>query len=353
MKSYGEVVAATREKNTLFSVLIELTYHCNLDCFFCYNDTNLRGKPLQLEQYFGLLTDLSEMQVMHLILTGGEPLAHPHVLEIGEKARQLGFAIRIKTNGHALHGALLDQVTKRIDPLCIEVSLHGASAATHDRQTRVAGSFERLVANLKSLAAQGVKTKINATLTAWNEHQIDSMFALADSFSIPIQFDFEVTPRDDGDTQPQEIRASQSGIEQLLRRQRQRAARNAAEPPVMREGDQASDGPSLTRHCGAGCSTVAIDPFGAVYPCVQWRRPIGNLHEQSIEEIWHRSANLETIRSINSQVRGKMGQLGDNARLTAFCPGLAEQQTGSPLNLYPGAEERLEIHLKIQSSSEE
>ena len=64
MKSYGELVMATREENALFSVLLELTYHCNLDCFFCYNDVHLAGRPLQLEQYYGLLDDLAEMQLV-------------------------------------------------------------------------------------------------------------------------------------------------------------------------------------------------------------------------------------------------------------------------------------------------
>ena len=56
--------------------------------------------------------------------------------------------VRIKSNGHALAARLARRLQDEVDPYMVEVSLHGASAATHDRQTRVPGSFERLVANI-------------------------------------------------------------------------------------------------------------------------------------------------------------------------------------------------------------
>ena len=43
---FDDLAARTWDENRLFSVLIELTYRCNLDCFFCYNDLGMRGKPL-------------------------------------------------------------------------------------------------------------------------------------------------------------------------------------------------------------------------------------------------------------------------------------------------------------------
>src|SRR5579864_8879733 len=149
--SFERLLLRTWSDNHLFSVLVELTYRCNLDCFFCYNDLGLRGRPLSVEQYYEFFAELREMQVLNLTLTGGEPLAHPDFLLLGARARELGFVVRIKSNGHALRGA---------------------TAAVHDRQTRVAGSFERLLANLRELRRLGLRVKINSTLTAWNEHEV-------------------------------------------------------------------------------------------------------------------------------------------------------------------------------------
>jgi MoaA/NifB/PqqE/SkfB family radical SAM enzyme len=59
-----EIVNKTWSENILFSVLVELTYRCNLDCYFCYNDLELQGKPLATEQYFRFFEDLRDMQVL-------------------------------------------------------------------------------------------------------------------------------------------------------------------------------------------------------------------------------------------------------------------------------------------------
>ncbi len=58
--------------NQLFSALLELTYRCNLDCAFCYNDVGLKGRPLTRQRYGELLEELAELGVLHLALSGGE-----------------------------------------------------------------------------------------------------------------------------------------------------------------------------------------------------------------------------------------------------------------------------------------
>jgi len=206
--SFEGLLLRTWRDNHLFSVLVELTYRCNLDCFFCYNDLGLRGRPLTVEQYEEFFADLRELQVLNLTLTGGEPLAHPDFLRLGARARELGFVVRIKSNGHALRGAMARRIRDEIDPFLIEVSLHGATAAVHDRQTREPGSFDRLLANLREMRGLGLRVKLNSTLTAWNEHEIEETMAIADRLELPLQIDPEVTLRDDGDREPQTISPS-------------------------------------------------------------------------------------------------------------------------------------------------
>ena len=152
------------------------------------------------------------MQVLNLVLTGGEPLAHPDFLRLGRRARELGFVLRIKSNGHALRGALARRIKEEIDPFVVELSLHGARAETHERQTRVPGSFERLLANIREMLALGFRLKLNSTLTAWNEGEIEEMHALADALGVRLNIGSEVSPRDDGDRNPLAISASPEGL---------------------------------------------------------------------------------------------------------------------------------------------
>jgi MoaA/NifB/PqqE/SkfB family radical SAM enzyme len=320
MTTFDDVTVRSWEDNQLFSVLIELTYRCNLDCFFCYNDLNLRGTPLSLAQYESFLRDLAAMNVLNVTLSGGEPLAHPDFFALGRMAREMGFVVRVKSNGHALRGDLARRLRDEVDPFVIEVSLHGACAETHDRQTRVPGSFTRLLENVRTMLDLGLRVKVNSTLTLWNENETAAMYALCDSLGMPLRFDLQVSPRDDGDRSVMVIAPSADGIRRLMAVENERWAR------IPDTGSDAPPAPPLSKHCGAGSAGIAVDPYGNVYPCVQWRRAAGNLHERSIRDMWLDSFDAfraETARAadvVAAHPRGK---------LLSFCPGLAELLTGS------------------------
>jgi MoaA/NifB/PqqE/SkfB family radical SAM enzyme len=340
--SYSDTIKRAWNDNRLMSVLLELTYACNLDCTFCYNDLSLGGQRLSLEQYRELLDDLASIGVLSVSLTGGEPLAHPRFFDIASHARSLGFVIRLKTNGHAVKEAVARRIREEVDPFLIEVSVHGATAATHDRQTRVVGSFERLLANIRTMKSLGLRVKANSVLTHWNEHEIEGMLALYDELGVLFQIDPEVKPKDDGDMGPLAIEASAEGQARYRRALEVRAKSNeavteGASPAGARKAIMAD----TDKHCGAGSNNIAIDPYGRVLPCVQWRVPIGNLHEQRVTEIWARSGKLQEVRKTTKAARRMLEGLGDAGAVSNFCPGAAHMYSGDPLALYPPAEQRM------------
>lgn len=338
--TYADTIRRVWDNNILYSALVELTYRCNLDCYFCYNDTALKGVPLSFAQYVRFFEDLRDMGTLDLTLTGGEPLAHPEFFALGRMARELGFVVRVKSNAHALRGKLAQRMKDEVDPFLIEVSLHGASPETHDRQTRVPGSFARLVNNLREARALGLRIKLNCPLTVWNEHESEAMYALADELGLPADFDPLITRRDNGDAEPQQIAPSREGIARLFQHQRERgAALRARRPATAKAAAAAEPDPPATgreKHCGAGSSSITVDPFGNVYPCVQWRRRIGNLHEESISTLWLHSDELAEVRRLAMDVKAAVD--GHQASDMGFCPGSAERETGNPTRLYPAIE---------------
>ncbi len=349
----AEIAKRAWTENVLLSALVELTYRCNLDCFFCYNDIGLQGKPLSTRQYFRFFEDLKDLQVLYLTFSGGEPLAHPDFVILGRKARDLGFVVRIKSNGHALRGGLARRIREEIDPFLIDVSLHGATAETHDRQTRVPGSFDRLLANLSELLEVGLRVKLNTTLTAWNEHEIEEMLAISDRLGVPHHIDPEVTPRDDGSREPLSIAPSREAVLRLFREQWRRAGeRTGTSVEVGRQADSGLPAPGAGKHCGSGSSTIAVNPYGTVFPCVQWRWPLGNLHASSIGEIWSSSPILKEIRRRNVEAHEMVEGHGEDGKLLGFCPGVALLETGGPARAYSQAEERLGLHRQIRREAE-
>ena len=286
-----------REQRILHDVSLELTYRCNLDCFYCYNDREKAGKLLSLEQYRVLLNDLAGMQTLFLMLTGGEPMLHPYFFEIGRMVRDLGFVVRVRTNGHSLSRRNCERLLDEVDPYSVEISLHGASAEVHDRQTRIPGSFQRLVSHIAIAKEAGLRVKAISTPTAWNEHQIEEMFALCDSQSVPLRFQGPVAPRDNGDTAPLAIQPAEETWERIAELQRQRRDRqDEQEHPVAADEAVEKENPETPASCGVGTAGVDIDPYGNVQACMHLQGSAGNLHEQSIEEIWNHSPLFRRAR---------------------------------------------------------
>ncbi len=337
-----QIMARTWDENILFSVLFELTYTCNLNCFYCYNDLGSRGEPLTLDEYEGVLRELAKMQIMNLTLSGGEPLAHPHFFAIGRLARELGFVIRIKSNGHALNEDIVRRLRAEVDPFVIELSLHGASAKSHDRQTRVEGSFERLIRNLESMVGTGLRVKLNGTLTRWNESEIEEMFALADGLGVKLVMNSTMTPRDGGDLTPLDIVATDHGIRRLHEQYRRRAGGEEAR-------SECRELPSVSKICGAGSSGLTIDPFGEVFPCVQWRRSMGNIRSSSIHEIWNNSSALDEVRTLSQAAKTTMDRLGEAGEGTMHCLGLSEELTGDPLTTDPVSRRNGELYRAVRA----
>ncbi len=272
-----DLLEKTWNGNLLFSALVELTYRCNLDCFYCYNDLGQRGETLSDEQYFRFFEGLAAMQVMNLTFTGGEPLAHPSFLALGRKARELGFVLRIKSNGHALRGELAEKVRRELDPFLIEISLHGATAATHDRQTRIAGSFERLMANLAELQGAGPAGQAER-----HPDPLERKRGRRRCSPWPTGWACACRCR------PRSPRATTATWGRCRSRRRTKAsagssACSTAASRTARRQATCTGSPNMHKNCGAGASGIAVDPFGNVYPCVQWRRPLGNLHQQPIQ----------------------------------------------------------------------
>ena len=177
---------------------------------------------------------------------------------------------------------------------------------------------------MREMLALGLRVKVNSTLTRWNEDEAAAMYALTDSLGVSLRFDLQVSPRDDGEREPMSISATPAGIANLLRIDDARGRGATSQQPAADDDTPRPAG----KHCGAGSAGIAIDPYGNVYPCVQWRRPVANLHERSIIDIWGASSVLDEIRNTTVDVHDVVGR-HPYGKLLNFCPGLAESLSGS------------------------
>lgn len=315
------------------TVHLELTYRCNWRCVFCYNPRHFDRNALRFAEWLAVLDDLRALGTLNLTLTGGEPLANPDFFPIAEAARERGFALRIFSNATLIDDAAADRIAA-LPPLAVEVSIHGATAEVHDRTTARAGSFAATWAGVHRLVARGVPVVLKTPITRWNEHQIDELVALAVAKDLDLQLDPHITPRDDGDTSPLTYAPSAAGVRRAL-----------AHAPV-----EAMERVAGGVNCGLGRITMAIDPEGNVFPCMQWRhRAMGNVRQTPLPELWRTSDLRREAAELAVAVNDHLLRQGGALAEFPYCPALAIQETGDAFVPDAGFRQRAAIAAELRS----
>src|SRR2546426_3100771 len=324
------------------SALFELTFVCNHACSFCYNSPTGQ-KEMTTQEVFEALQKLADFNILYLTLTGGEPLVRRDFFEIARVARELGFALRIYTNGFLIDEPMAKRIKEIANPIEMEISIHGARPETHEKLTCVPGSLQRVLNAAKHLTALGIRVNLKCPITRENQEEVLDMYRLAQDLGVNIMFDPVITPRDDGDKDPLTLMATDDFLRRYWADDAYAGARQQP-VPVPR-----SDAPGEAV-CGTGRSALAIDPYGNIYPCVQWRRKAGNIRElSSLKEMWHTSPVLIEVRRSAVEMADRLREQhesGGSGGFCNFCLGVADLQTGDPKAYYPQAAKNAEFRKK-------
>ena len=87
-----------------YLVALNLTKRCNLKCDHCYLDATTKAggghDELSTAECFRLIDQIAEVNKgCLLVITGGEPLVRPDILDIARHAVQLGVIVVFGTKG--------------------------------------------------------------------------------------------------------------------------------------------------------------------------------------------------------------------------------------------------------------
>ena len=131
------------------ALIAEITHRCPLHCVYCSNPLELTSRQEELEtaDWLRVFGEAAELGVLHLHLTGGEPLARPDLPELIGGAHQLGLYTNLITSGIGLsRGRLTQLVEAGLDhiQLSFQDSTEGhanwiAGARAHAHKVELAG----------------------------------------------------------------------------------------------------------------------------------------------------------------------------------------------------------------------
>ncbi|MBI3704658.1 MAG: radical SAM protein, partial [Rhizobiales bacterium] len=197
----------------LTELKIEVTDRCNLACTFCHQDFGAKGGTTTLDMdVFERVLGVAKGEGIKVVrLTGGEPLVIKSIDVFLRRAKELGFAVIVNTNGTALPEKRLQALEGLVD--YIKISLPAADEATMTRLTGNKMTWRKKWEALGLLQKFGIRTDILTVMTAENIQRFDDFLRLLEPHpSIcwrPLRAETQ-----DGDRQP----VSREDIQQLARK---------------------------------------------------------------------------------------------------------------------------------------
>jgi radical SAM protein with 4Fe4S-binding SPASM domain len=136
--------------------LVQIEEWCNLGCAHCFVSAGKYGPRMPLEEIRSkVVPRLAECRVNRVTLTGGEPFAHPDVLDIVRTFREAGMGVGMCTNATMTTDEQIAALVE-IGDVHINVSLDGFAPDSHGKFRGNRESFHTTVATAKQFAAAGL-----------------------------------------------------------------------------------------------------------------------------------------------------------------------------------------------------
>ena len=341
-------------------VVWNITRRCNLACAHCYSASTSRPAPDELttQEARAVLEDLAEFRVPVVLLSGGEPLLRPDVVELVAQACSLGVQPVLSTNGTLLTDEMIDRL-RQAGLRRIGISLDGL-AETHDRVRGVAGAFEGTTTGLERSIAAGFRVSLRLTMARYNADQLEEIFGLAVRAGVQRLCIYHLAYAGRGrallpfDLGHDERRAA---VASVFRRTVEVAARGydlevltvdnhadgaylllwAAEHAPQRV-EEARRLLSANGGNSSGLGIACIDERGRVHPDQFWRtKTVGDVRRRPFSAIWQDGSH-----ALLDRLRARRSLLPDECRACRFLPVCngnlrvrAEAASGDPWGMDP------------------
>ncbi|HNT96639.1 MAG TPA: radical SAM protein [Elusimicrobiales bacterium] len=161
---------------------ITVNYRCNLRCLFCYNpaDFHASDRPeVDLRTIARALRAGREGGAWIASLIGGEPTLRRDLPEIARLARRLGYSlVKVCTNSVNFSDPSLLPRLADAGVNMLDVSLHGPSAAVHDRLVGVKGAFDGVLRTVRAAQAAGMEVGVDQVVNRLNCWHFPGFFRL-------------------------------------------------------------------------------------------------------------------------------------------------------------------------------
>lgn len=319
-----------------FLVIWETTQACDLACQHCRamaQPDRDRGE-LTTDEAKRMMDEVRRFGQPLFVLTGGDPLKRPDVLQMVEHGSRIGLRMAMTPSGTPL---MTPEVIRQLADAGLSrlaVSLDGSTPAIHDAFRGVPGSFDWTVRMIRAAREIGLSTQINTTVARHNLDDFESLISLMGGLGISLWSVFFLVPT--GRARPEDV-ASPEAFERVFHRmyelsktapfdikstaapqyrrvilQRQVEERRAGErgeaplPLTSGVGFSLADGVGRAKGVNDGDGFLFISHRGEIYPSGFLPLSAGNVRRDDVVDVYRNSELFCSLRDRDG-LKGKCG----------------------------------------------
>jgi radical SAM protein len=304
-------------------VIWEMTQACDLSCAHCRaNAQPLRHQAeLSTPEAFDLIDQIAAMHVPLFVLTGGDPLKRPDLMEIVQYACGRGLHTSLTPSATPLlqRDAIFD--LKKSGLMRLALSLDGPTPEFHDGFRGVPGSYKRVLDAVGWCREAGLPVQINTTMTRRNFADIDAMVDLLQSLPLVLWSVFFLIPTGRGQQQDllsaeeheqvfAKLYAASKQVKFHIKTTEGQHYRRYVLQQKSKKPDSFTEDELIARApegVNDGKGFVFVSHLGEVYPSGFLPLSAGNVRSETLAEIYLNSALFRSLRDA-SQLKGKCGR---------------------------------------------
>lgn len=297
-------------------VQLELTHRCNLKCIQCYNNSGGHTSPeMTKEMWLNLAKQLGEMGIFECVISGGEPLICNYVFDVMDILNDYQVQFVFITNGLCLNNNNIKKLIKyRFN--WIQVSIDGFKPETHDSIRGVKGSWEAAVIGAKKLCDLGLPVVAAYTVCKRNLDEVADFIDMCGYMGIQRAVVGEMIPVG---------RAGMNLKDEILSPAETDQLDNIIEEKRSKWGDIFEITVPLPIEIQVKLKVlqpngvILIRPDGNVRIDCIIPFSVGNLMQESLEDVWQRAKTIQYNKDLHNYVL----EIENNASITNSAYGVS------------------------------
>jgi len=278
------------------TVHVEVTEACNEKCRHCYNFSRCDGyvpKTISMENLDKTINELVKNNVMHVIITGGEPLlALDRTIYLAEKSLKAGMTVSLNSNLVAANSQNMKKIKDSgIDHIL--TTLHSYKEDVHDYVANTKGSFKKVVNGIKEAQNARIRVTVNTILFSFNKDDIYETGKFVHGLGVKKFLANRTIPSPTNDQSlKEEFKVGVPEASKMFKDLKKLRDEFGMEVGTCRTVPQCffdeldENDEFLARGCAAGKKHMMINVNGDAHACVHESKTYGNIHEIGLKNVW-------------------------------------------------------------------